>query len=211
MKKIEEEFELDDIIDALTDNVKEDVKDFNDVINLDGALNREIFIGDVVAGLGQTVDAYIRFWNKKDNEQNIPVADRKPIRIYIDSCGGSLTDAFTIIDAINLSETPIHTIVTGSAYSAGFFISITGHKRYAYPLASFLYHEGSATNGGTANQFQNFTEFYKKQLKQLKVHTLACTKMDEDFYENIKRDDYWMTAEEALALGCFDEICESLR
>ena len=109
-----------------------------------------------------------------------------------------------------MSKTPVYTIVIGSAYSAGFFISIAGHKRYAYPLSSFLYHEGSATNGGTANQFQNFSEFYKKQLKQLKEHTLNCTKISEELYEEKKRDDWWLDANEALELGVIDEISEEL-
>ena len=74
----------------------------------------------------------------------------------------------------------------------------------------FLYHEGSATNGGTANQFQNFSEFYKKQLKQLKEHTLNCTKISEELYEEKKRDDWWLDANEALELGVIDEISDEL-
>ena len=210
------EFDLD--VDELSDLINKAVKqtkkgkgiDFEDIVDLHNALDRQLFIGDIVAGIGVSADNMIRFWNRYDEDKNIPIEERKPIKVYIDSCGGSLTDAFTIINAIKMSKTPVYTIVVGAAYSAGFFISIAGHKRYAYPLASFLYHEGSATNGGTANQFQNFSEFYKKQLKQLKNHTLECTGISEEFYEEIKRDDYWMTAEEALELGCIDIITEEL-
>ena len=34
-----QEFDLNDLIDALDTNVKEDVKSFEDVVNLDGYLN----------------------------------------------------------------------------------------------------------------------------------------------------------------------------
>lgn len=119
IKKLEE-FELEDLVDALSTNVVKDIKNFEDLINLDGAIKREIYIGDIQYGLGSTVDGYIRFWNNYDNKHNIPIEERKPILLYIDSNGGSLTDTFTIIDAIKLSKTPIWTIVTGCAYSGGF-------------------------------------------------------------------------------------------
>ena len=208
------EMDMDDLTDLIGEAVNKSKKgegiDFEDIVDLHNALDRQIYIGNVSAGLGVAVDTMIRFWNKYDNENNTPIENRKPIKVYIDSCGGSLTDAFTIINTIKMSKTPVYTIVIGSAYSAGFFISIAGHKRYAYPLSSFLYHEGSATNGGTANQFQNFSEFYKKQLKQLKKHTLDCTKISEELYEEKKRDDWWLDANEALELGVIDEISEEL-
>ena len=83
-----QEFDLDDLVDALAENVKDDIKTFEDVVNLDGAVNREVYVGDICSGLGQTVEGYIRFWNKYDDKRNIPIEDRKPIKIYIDSNGG---------------------------------------------------------------------------------------------------------------------------
>ena len=50
-----QEFDLDDLVDALAENVKDDIKTFEDVINLDGAVNREVYVGDICSGLGQTV------------------------------------------------------------------------------------------------------------------------------------------------------------
>lgn len=205
-----EEFDLDDIVQALNDNVIEDISSFEDVINLQGAVGREVYIGDIVPGLGSTVDGYIRFWNEYDDKHNIPVSERKPIKIYIDSNGGSLTDSFTIIDAIRMSETPILTICTGTAYSGGFFIFIAGHMRVAYPHSSFLYHEGSTGNAADAGKFRNFADFYVKQLDQLKDITLKYTKMTEEYYKEHQRDDLWLTAEEALELGVCDKISTGL-
>lgn len=199
---------LDELVDSLAKNVKEDIKQFEDIVNLEGALNREIYINDIEYGLGQSVDGYIRYWNEYDEKHSIPIKDRKPIKLYIDSYGGDLVEAFTIINAIELSKTPIVGICIGAAYSSGFFIFITCPKRIAYPLSSFLYHEGSAQNGGTANQFQNFATFYKKQLEQLKNHVLKYTKIDKDLYKDIQKEDFWMTAQEALELGVCDAIIE---
>jgi ATP-dependent Clp protease protease subunit len=200
----EYEIELNDVIPCLIKNVKEDTKDFSDLINLDSSLNREISIGDIECGLGSSVDAYIRFWNKQD--EGIPIEERTPIKMFIDSGGGSLTDTLSIVDSIKLSKTPVYGICTGCAYSGGFFILISCHKRFGYERSSYLFHEGSTGNSGTSGQFQNYTEFYKKQLTQLKNLVINSTKINEKEYSEIKREDVWYDANEALKKGIIDEI-----
>lgn len=210
MTKIDDiqEFDLDNLVDALAENVTDDIKTFEDVINLDGAVNREVYVGDICSGLGQTVEGYIRFWNKYDDKRNIPIEDRKPIKIYIDSNGGCLSDTFTMIDAIKLSKTPVWTICTGTAYSGGFFTFIAGHRRFAYDHASFLYHEGATATGADAGKFRNYAEFYQKELEQLKEVTLKYTKITPEEYKEHIKDDWWMTADEALKYGVCDEIAK---
>lgn len=208
MKKLDFVMDLTDVLSSLVENVQEDAKSFEDILNLDNSLDRHLYVADIESGIGSTIDSMIRFWNRRDEEEGLNIEERKPIKIYIDSCGGSLTDAFTIIDSIRMSKTPVITIATGCAYSAGFFIFISGHKRIAYPHASFLYHEGSATNGGTASQFRNFADFYDIQLTQLKQIVLDYTDIDEDEYNKHKKDDWWMTAEDAINYGIADEIAE---
>lgn len=196
-----------DITD-LVDNIKEDIKSFDDFVSIKSAINREIMIGEIEDGMGKYVDAYIRFWNRQDDKNNIPIEDREPIKLYIDSCGGLLTDTFSIIDSVRMSKTPVIGICTGTAYSGGFFILISCNKRIAYPHASFLFHEGATQNGGTSGQFENYTAFYKKQLKQLKQLVLDYTKISEEEYEKIKREDIWYDTVEALEKGIIDEIAE---
>lgn len=200
--------DIDDILDCLGTNVKKDIKGFEDLVTLDGALRREIYLCDIVDGTGMTVESLIRFWNQYDNEHNISIENRKPIKIYIDSNGGNLLDTFTMIDAIKMSKTPVWTICTGAAYSGGFFTFIAGHRRVAYPHTSFLYHEGATSTGADAGKFRNFADFYQKQLGQLKEHTLEYTKFTPEFYDEHYRDDLWLTADEALELGVCDEIAE---
>lgn len=184
--------------------------DFENILDYSNSLDRQLYIGDITEGVGIAVDTVIRFWNKYDEDHNIQLTDRKPIRIYIDSPGGSLTDTLTVIDAIKLSKTPVYTICVGCAYSGGFFIFISGHKRYCYPNSTFLYHEGSTANGGDAGKFRNFAEFYDKQLEVLKQITISNTNIDEELYEKHRRDDWWMLASEALNLGVCDEILKEL-
>lgn len=201
-----QEFDLGDLLGSVVNNVKEDIKTFEDIINIDGSLKREIYVGDIVEGIGQTVDGYIRFWNHYDDIHNVPVEEREPIKVYIDSNGGCLNDTFTMIDSIAMSKTPVWTICTGAAYSGGFFTFIAGHKRFAYPHASFLYHEGATSTGADAGKFRNYADFYQKELNQLKDITLKYTKITPEEYQEHIKDDWWFTSEEALKFGVCDEI-----
>lgn len=194
-----------ELIDLLL-NQKDLFKDFEEVANTSSFLNRELYIGGVGDEMSSGIEALIRFWNRLDEQNNIPVEERIPIKLFIDSWGGELVACYTIINAIELSKTPVWTINIGAAYSAGFFIFITGHKRFSYRLASFLYHEGATEMGGDAHKFRNRADFYKKQLEQLKEHVLKYTKLTEADYDRILKDDYWLTAEEAIEKGVADEI-----
>lgn len=202
------EIDLDDLLEGTIENVKKDVKTFEDVVNLDGTLNREVYLGNIENGVGSSIEGYIRFWNKYDNDRNIPIEKREPIKIYIDSPGGYLSDTFTMVDAIKLSKTPVWTICVGCAYSGGFFTFISGHKRVAYPHASFLFHEGSTSTGGTSSQFENYTNFYKKQLEQLKNIVLENSSISEEEYKDIRKDDIWYGVAEGVEKGFIDEVAE---
>jgi len=195
------------ILDKLA---KKKITNFIDVLNTTSTLSRELSIAEIDEDTGDVVEAIIRYWNEIDNEQNIPQEKRNPIKLYINSPGGSLYATFTMIDAIKMSKTPVYTINTGMAFSGGFLTFISGHKRFAYPNATFLFHEGS-TGGGIqdAGKFRNYAAFYEKMLEKIKKITLGHTKISEEEYTKHKLDDWWLCADEALELGICDEIITS--
>ena len=204
------EFDIDDLCSCMDKNVKEDIKNFEDLVDLQANLDRQVFLGDITYGIGSAIDHIIRFWNQYDEMHEIPVERRLPIKIYIDSNGGSLTDALTIIDAIKLSKTPVWTIAIGCVYSGAFFSFICGDKRIAYPHASFLFHEGSTGSSGTAAQFRNYADFYGIQLKQLKEIVLKHTDITEEEYNKVKKDDVWYDVQSGIEKGFIDEVAEGL-
>lgn len=193
-----------DFLEKLKNSVK--VEDFEVVVNESNFWERHLIVNDIDPDVGDSIESMIRFWNKVDDESNVPVDKRMPIKIYIDSAGGDLCATFTMIDAIRLSKTPVWTINIGSAYSGGFFTYIAGHKRFAYPHSTFLYHEGATGNIGDAGKFQNFAAFYKQQLAELKNITLQYTKISPELYEEKRRDDWWFDVNEAVELGVVDEV-----
>ena len=197
------------LIKQLYDSAKSNY-DFCDIVDLSNGLNRNIVLTDIDASIGDSVNSYIQFFNRIDQEKKIDVNKRTPIKIYIDSNGGSLTACFTIIDAITMSKTPVWTINIGKADSAGFFILITGHKRFAYPNSSFLFHEGSTGIYQDANKFKNYADFYKQQLEQLRAITLEHTQIEPEEYDKHVKDDWWFDVNEALKYGVTDKISYKL-
>ena len=197
------------LIKQLYDSAKSNY-DFCDIIDLSNGLNRNIVLTDIDASIADSVNSYIQFFNRIDQEKKIDVNKRTPIKIYIDSNGGSLTACFTIIDAITMSKTPVWTINIGKVYSAGFFIFITGHKRFAYPNSSFLFHEGSTGIYQDANKFKNYADFYKQQLEQLRAITLEHTQIEPEEYDKHVKDDWWFDVNEALKYGVTDKISYKL-
>lgn len=173
--------------------------------------NRAIFLcSEINQDISVSVCEVIHFWNEIDNQDNVPIEERKPIKIYIDTPGGEMNATFSIIDSIELSKTPVWTITTGAGYSGGFFAGICGHKRIGYPHSSYLFHEGSLTYEGDSHKYLQQADFYKKQLSLLKQITIEKTKIDEREYNMHKKDDLWLTADEALEKGIIDEIATEL-
>lgn len=171
-------------------------------------LDRKLYInGDVNDALAREFLEKIQFWNAQDDFNGIPREDRGVIQIYINTCGGDVVAAMQIIDVIKNSTTPVVTIVTGTAYSAGFFISIAGHERQAFPHASFLFHQGSALVEGDAHKFLQQADNYKSTLKAIKKHVLSNTKISSELYDKHKPDDWFMNAKTALKYGIIDTIC----
>jgi ATP-dependent Clp protease protease subunit len=81
------------------------------------------------------------------NEDDFGKEERLPIQLKINSIGGSMYDGFAIIGAIESSETPIYTYGYGAIMSMALPILVSGVKRFAHPLTTFMYHECLDTFG----------------------------------------------------------------
>ena len=52
--------------------------------------NRELQLDTLTPQIAESIDSYIRFWNLVDDEMGISLSEREPIKLYINSIGGSL-------------------------------------------------------------------------------------------------------------------------
>lgn len=145
--------------------------------------------------------------NRYDAKQDTPPKERKPIRLYINSPGGSISEGFSLLSAIELSKTPIYTINIGQWSSMAFLIGISGHKRFSLPHMRFLMHEGYAgayDSGGKAQDLMRFLDRFEREV--VRSHVLEHGKMSAEEYDSKIREEVYMLPEDALKYGFIDEI-----
>lgn len=147
---------------------------------------------------------YIFRCNKED--KGLSPEARKRILVMIDSPGGSVEVLSSIIGAIKISKTPIYTCCYCTAYSAAADLLACGHKRFALPMTSMMFHAGSACYQGSQNDIDKAKKFFDSMGKRVNDEVNSRTKFDAKFLRKLKTDDMYMNEEEALELGVIDEI-----
>ena len=173
-------------------------------IEVTSHLNREFYLDNITPTIANQFDKFVRFWNNVDEDSIM--TQREPIKLYIDSRGGSLSAALTIIDTIKLSRTPVYTVNIGNVFKEAFYIYLAGLKRYSYPRASFYYEKDLAFfNLGEAQS--NYEDFIKEQQTELHDMLMEGTKVTESDYE--KRSGWWLTPEKAYNLHICNEVLRS--
>lgn len=146
---------------------------------------------------------------KEDNKKEAELKEykREPIELYINSFGGSVYDALSLIDIITHSKTPIHTICTGYAMSAAFVIFICGTKRIMSRNATLLLHQVSHSTGGKIGDLEVTLAEDQRLQKLLEEIIRERTSISEVMLmENRKtKTDWYITLNEAFNYNCVDE------
>lgn len=200
--------EIITIDELLAMAAKDKPNNYADYVLLLEHKSREIFLEEVDSESCKEIFKKIVAFNREDLGKSIH--ERTPIKIFINSPGGDVTDGYALMDAIAMSKTPVHTIGIGIAYSMGAMILLAGHKRIMFPKASLMLHEGSASLFGDATKVKDTMKFYEKQLKIAENFILQKSKISSELYEQKQANDWYLTAEEALELGLVDELATSL-
>lgn len=141
-------------------------------------------------------------------EEELKNYSRQPIKLIINSFGGSVYDGFGLIAAIENSKTPIHGYCYGSAMSMGFIIYISTHYRFAHRMSTFMYHEISDVFwGNITGQKQNLKECERLQ-KIYDEYILERTKIPVNKILDYKarKEDWYMSANEALKYKIVNQL-----
>lgn len=139
-------------------------------------------------------------------DKDIPVEERKPIKLYITSHGGDQYSGFELIDIIENSKTPVYTINLGYQFSMGFLIGLSGHKRFATKHAKFLWHDGTSGTLNSTTKVRDEIEFQNRNEERIRQFVLEHTKIDPELYDSKLRVEWYMFADEAKELGVVDYI-----
>lgn len=142
--------------------------------------------------------------NREDKE--IPVNERIPIKILINSPGGDVTVAWSIIKLIEISKTPVWTINMCGAYSAAANILVAGHKRFSMPGTNTMFHKGSMYLGGEQSIVNSTKKYFDALDKKIEDFLFSKTNINPRMYNKKASSDLYMDEIECLNQGVIDAI-----
>ncbi|HCK09265.1 ATP-dependent Clp protease proteolytic subunit [bacterium] len=166
---------------------------------------RTILISDPVDHkLTARVTAQLLFLDHEDPE--------KPIKIFINSPGGSADDGYAIYDLIRFVRPRVKIISAGLSASAATVIMLAAEKqdRLALPNARIMIHQPSMRSFGAAEDIKRTAEQILK-LRQ-RINELYAQETGQPI-EKVSEDtdrDYWMSAEEAVEYGLISRVVNNL-
>lgn len=167
--------------------------------------NRIYWLSDEINNYTFDLVQYIIRWNREDKD--IPMDQRKPIRIIVDCPGGHLSVSETVSSIIKMSKTPVYGIALGYVASGASVIYLSCHRKFALPNSVFVLHKGSCSGvSGTYDEIVAFARDYEKQMETLINFYIDNTKYTEEEIEENIQTDWYIRTEEALKKGIVDEL-----
>jgi len=134
-----------------------------------------------------------------------------PIKLYVQSYGGSINDMWALIDIIESSTTPIITYCSGYCMSAAALIFLAGHYRCMYKHSSIMFHQMFVATFGKIMDFnleqKQFDNMHRDMIKYIKKHTKLTKKFFHKMVD-MKRDMY-LDAKQCLKHGVCDSIIDN--
>jgi ATP-dependent Clp protease, protease subunit len=132
------------------------------------------------------------------------------LTLVINSPGGSLQDAFAIIDVMNGSKLPVHTVGIGEICSAGFATFINGAKghRILTPNTTIMSHQFSWGARGKEHDLISVQKEFGLVGQRMIKHYKKCTGLSEKVIREklLPESDVWLSATEALKLNICDYV-----
>lgn len=165
---------------------------------------RIIFLGrEVTDSLANSIVAVMLYLDSDDPS--------KPIYIYINSPGGSVTAGMAIYDTMQHIKCEVVTICVGLAASMGAFLLAAGSKgkRLALPNSRIMIHQPL---GGIGRRQATDIQIEAKQILRTREQlNEILAKHTGQAIEKIQKDtdrDYFMSAEEAQEYGLIDRVIQ---
>ncbi|CAK6700492.1 MULTISPECIES: ATP-dependent Clp protease proteolytic subunit [unclassified Synechococcus] len=165
-------------------------------------VERILFLGsEVNDAIANSLVAQMLYLDSEDNS--------KPIYLYINSPGGSVTAGLAIYDTIQYVKSDVVTICVGLAASMGAFLLGAGTKgkRLALPHSRIMIHQPL---GGTSQRQASDIEIEAREILRIKdMLNGSMAEMTGQPLQKIEKDtdrDYFMSAAEAVEYGLIDRV-----
>ena len=129
-----------------------------------------------------------------------------PIKLLINSGGGSITAGISSMDTILRTQVPVHTYVDGFSASAATFLTVVGEKRYMSRNSYMLVHQLSSNFWGKYSEFEDEKQNLDLMMKTIKDVYKKYTKLPMKKLDEILKHDLMWDANTCLKYGLVDEI-----
>ena len=163
--------------------------------------DRIVFLGsDVNDEVANFIIAQMLFLEAQDPD--------KPIWLYINSPGGSVTAGMAIYDTMQFVGPEVGTICMGLGASMGQFLLCAGApgKRFALPHARIMMHQPLGGVRGQASDIAIQAEQMAYTKKMLQERIAEHTGQPVEAIESDSDRDRWFTANEAQEYGIIDQV-----
>lgn len=145
-------------------------------------------------------------------ENHVAKKKKKELLLMICSEGGSVEDAFALIDVMKASSIPIKTVGLGCIASSALMIFLAGHngRRILTPNTSILSHQYSNYHEGKHHELFAIAKEHNLIQQRMLEHYRQATGLDTDtiLEKLLPASDIYLSAEEALALNICDFISD---
>ncbi|MCP9901443.1 ATP-dependent Clp protease proteolytic subunit [Cyanobium sp. Cruz CV13-4-11] len=165
-------------------------------------VERILFLGqEVTDGIANSLVAQMLYLDSDDSS--------KPIYLYINSPGGSVTAGLAIYDTMQYVKSDVVTICVGLAASMGAFLLAAGTKgkRLALPHSRIMIHQPL---GGTSQRQASDIEIEAREILRIKdMLNQSLAGMCGQSLEKVTKDtdrDYFLSAAEAKEYGLIDRV-----
>ena len=137
---------------------------------------------------------------------NVLEIDPPPIKIFINSGGGSITAGISSMDTILRTKVPVHTYVDGFCASAATFLSVVGGERFMSRNSYMLIHQLSTIFWGKYSEFEDEKQNLDLMMTTIKNVYKEYTKVPMKKLDEILKHDLLWDAETCLEYGLIDNI-----
>jgi len=145
-------------------------------------------------------------------ENHVVKKKKKELLLMICSEGGSVEDAFALIDVMKSSAIPIKTVGLGCVASSGLLIFLAGMKgrRMLTPNTSILSHQYSNYHEGKHHELFAIAKEHSLIQERMLKHYQSSTGLSEEIILSklLPPTDVYLSADEALALGLCDYVTD---
>lgn len=155
---------------------------------------------------------YIGYWTTSAEYvlRQIENSEAEEIHVHINSGGGSAFDGIAISNLLRNHKAKVVAHIDGWAASAASIIAMGADEIIMPSNTMMMIHQASTFEYGNADVFEKVAKDLRKIDKAVQASYKKRFVGEDSELESLLKDETWLTAEEAKALGFADTISDEI-